>query len=681
MVASYFGGNIDISTLRRRFSVSLKGSTLKSLIDCANAMGLVARPIRAEMSALRRVKLPCILHWDMNHFVVLVHATRTRLVIHDPAFGRRNLPSAEVSSHFTGVAIEFTATAAIEQVDKREAISIRSLLGKVSGVKRALSQLIVLGLSLELCVILTPLYLQWAVDYGVSAGNLELLTVLGLGFSTLLLFQVGISSLRGWVIATLGVSLNIQWMLRSFAHLVKLPIEFFEKRSLGGVVSSFSSITTIQKGLTGAFVEALIDGLLAIVTFVMMIVVGGALALVPFIGALLYLCSRVVAHGPLRNASQENIVQYVRQHTSFLETVRGIRTLRLFGKENERASIWNNLVIDQFNADLVRQRLEAIARSASSFFFGAARIATVWIAALWLMESRFSFGALFAFIAYSEQFSLRIGGLFDRIIEFKLLRPHAERLADILLSAPEPIDESNREIDTLRMRLEVRGLWFRYATAEPYVLRDVNFNVEEGEFLAITGPSGCGKSTLAKIMAGLFKPSTGEVLMDNTPVRNIGQKSFSSILGAVMQDDALFMGTIAENISFFDVNPDTAWITSCSIAASIHDEILEMPMGYNTLIGDMGSSLSGGQRQRVLLARALYRRPRWLLLDESSNSLDDVNESKVNLAIARLKVTRIVIAHRRETLEMADRIIYFNKQGEVARIQKPEPAQSGEVSI
>ncbi|MFK7088109.1 peptidase domain-containing ABC transporter [Chromobacterium violaceum] len=671
MVAGYWGHRIDLANMRRRFSVSLKGSTLKSLIAMAQGLGLASRPLKLDLQHLPQLKLPCVLHWDMNHFVVLKQVSARHIVIHDPAVGERKLSLDEASKHFTGVALELTPHASFRKAEEKLQFSLLSLMGRVDGLGGGLIQLLLLGLALQVCALAAPFYLQWVVDEALVAADRDLITVLGIGFLLLVLLQTAIGAVRSWATTALATSLNFQWLGNAFAHLMRLPLPWFEKRHLGDIVSRFGSIQTIQKSLTTQFVEGVIDGLLVIATLIVMLLYSAPLAAVSLIAVALYALLRWSIFRALREATAEQIIHASRQNTHFIESARGAQSVRLFGRQEERRIGWMNALAEQFNADLRIARLSLSFQTANTLLFSAERVVVVWLAALAVMDGRFSVGMLFAFLSYKDQFSQRIAALIDKLFELRMLRLHGERVADILLTEPEP-ELNDVEIDPAHVQpaIELRNVSFRYSDSEPYVLRELSLAIPAGQCLAVTGASGCGKTTLLKLVLGLMEPTEGEVLIGGVPLRQLGLSNYRQLLGTVMQDDLLFSGSIADNICFFDPQPDQDRIRRCAQLAAIYDEIMSMPMNYNTLVGDIGSGLSGGQKQRVLLARALYKQPRLLVLDEATSHLDVWNEQLVNAAVRDIDMTRILVAHRPETIAMAERVVVL----EQGRIVQDSPA-------
>ncbi|AOS02069.1 peptidase domain-containing ABC transporter [Xanthomonas oryzae pv. oryzae] len=676
MVASAHGMQLDLPELRRRFHLSLKGIRLNQLIEIAQTLGFSTRPLRLEMEQLDQLSLPCILHWDLNHFVVLAKVGKSKATILDPAIGERRLSLGEVSQHFTGVALELTPTAEFKQHKAAPSISARQLTGPIRGLWSALSQIALLSLALQVFVILAPFYTQWVVDQVLVSADRDLLVVLGLGFGLALLLQVGIGLLRGWSVVSLSSRLGLQWMGNVFAHLLKLPLDFFEKRHLGDVTSRMSSVQTIQHTLTTSFVEAMIDGVMAMVTLVLMLVYSWKLALVTLLAVALYLGIRAIAYRPMRDRTEQQLVAAAKQQTHLLESLRGMQSLKVAGEESVRRSTYENLLNDTVNQDVKLARMSLGFNTASQLVFGLERIAVIWIGARLALDNVFSVGMLVAYLAYKDQFAMRVSGLIDKWIEFRMLRLHGERLADIVLTPPEKQHAQPHALPPAEPSIEVEGLSFRYADGEPWVVKDCSFTIAPGESVAIIGGSGCGKTTLVKLLLGLLTPSEGTIRIGGHDLHKLGPRNVRAMIGVVMQDDQLFAGSIADNIGFFDTDFDLERIKAAAQLAAVHEDIAAMPMGYHSLIGDMGSSLSGGQKQRIILARALYRQPKLLFLDEATSHLDVTRERLVNEAVKHLQLTKVIVAHRPETIASADRILVM-EHGRI--VQEVKLQQSPEI--
>jgi ATP-binding cassette, subfamily B, bacterial CvaB/MchF/RaxB len=651
MVSAHHGQRHDLRALRQRFSVSLKGSTMVDLIRIALSMKLQARGVHAEMNELAQLTTPCMLHWDLNHFVVLESVQGDTVIIHDPARGMRRLSRLEVSRHFTGVAMEFMPMADFTPQDTTQRVTLRQLLGRVTGLKRSLAQIFMLALGLEIFVLLSPFLMQWVVDDVLVSHDRDLLTTLGAGFGLLVLMQVGTAAIRSWAVMHLSCTLGLQWMGNVFSHLMRLPVAWFERRHTGDVMSRFGALQHIQQTFTTHFVEVILDGLLVVLTLAMMAVYSLTLTAITVASVAAYGLVQWLFFKSVRDATEESIVHEARRSSYFLESLRGIQSIKLFNRQIDRQARFMNVVVDTVNAQIATRKLELLLSLTRKLVLGLEHVLIVWVGALLVMERTFSVGMLFAFLAYQQQFSARVSELIEKFVELRMLGLQGERLADIVLSKPEP-DESTR-IHTPQPsspRIELNNIGFAYAEGEMPVLSKLNLCIEPGESIAIAGPSGCGKTTLLKLMLGIHSPQSGTMTVGDVPLAKLGLKAWRDMIGTVMQHDQLFAGSIADNIAFFDDQADLQWVKHCARIAAIHDDIEKMPMDYNTLIGDMGTAISGGQKQRILLARALYKRPQVLFLDEATSALDVEREREVNHAIRQLDITRVIVAHRPDTI-------------------------------
>lgn len=551
---------------------------------------------------------------------------------------------------------------------------MHDLIGRVVGLKRALGQIFVLAAALELFSIISPLFLQLTVDKVLAALDRDLLVTLGIGFMLLIGLQSFLGALRSWTTLYFGTSLKLQWYANLFSHLVRLPVSFFEKRYFGDILSRFDGAEAIQRTLTNNFIETVLDGLISIFVLAVMFFYSRKLALIVIVSVLLYVALRNLAYLPLRRSMEEQIMRMARQQTHLIETLRGIRTIKVLGREDSRKTRWMNLLADTTNAQVQTERLTLLFKAANGLIFGLQSVAVVWFGAALVLGGQFSVGMLFAFVAYQEQFKARITTLVDRLYDFRMLSLQVQRLADVVQEKPEStfVESTGAEIEDAS--IDVSNLYFRYSDTEPWLLEDVTFRIAPGECVAIVGPSGAGKSTLLKLMAGLLKPQSGDVIVNGHSVCQSRAAVLGNV-GFVLQDDSLFAGTIADNIAFASDVADMARVEECARLACVDAEINEMPMGYNTLIGDMGSALSGGQQQRLLLARALYQRPSILILDEATSHLDVPTEQRIAAMLVDLRMTRVFAAHRPDTIRIADRVISLSRTGKIT--EAPSALRAG----
>jgi ATP-binding cassette subfamily B protein RaxB len=649
MVASYHGHRTDLSAMRLRLSPSLKGVTLKHVAQIAETMGMTARGVQVPLESLNKLRLPAILHWDMNHFVVLTRVDGRRITVHDPARGKRVLTLDEASRHFTGVAMEFTTSAGFQHKDEREKIRSWQLLGVASGLKGTIAQILILSFALEVFALAMPLFLQFTVDRVLVGRDRDLLTVLGIAFCTLVLIQVAVSAVRAWVGVYLSTNINLKLLTTLFDHMLRLPLAWFEKRNIGDIVSKFRSVDAIQRTLSTTFVETAVDGIMVMLTLVVMAYYSVMLTTVVVAAALLYGALRWMFYYPQRYATDEQLAHEARSGTHFIETLRGMMAIKLNLREAERRSAYQNLVVDQTNAGVRVQNVGILQRSSNALIFGLEGVIVIWLAALLVMEGKFTVGMLYAFIGFKLLFLTRVINLIDKWNDFRMLDLHAERIADIALAETEgakpqlPGDTASGPLT-----IEAKDLGFAYGP-EGFVFRNVNMSIAPGESLAIVGPSGCGKTTLVKVLLGLLTPTEGEVRVNGRNLADWDAAQYRSRVSAVMQDDQLFVGTIEDNISFFDTEHDPARVRESAKAAMIDEEIMAMPMQYNTIVGSLGMALSGGQKQRVLLARALYRNPKVLFLDEAFDQVDLALERRISSSLRDKSLSIVLVSHRTET--------------------------------
>lgn len=657
-VARVHGRRESLSELRRRFPVSLGGTSLADIIACADAMGFSTRAVRCELEELVKLQTPAILHWSMDHYVVLLKVSRGRATISDPARGERQLPLAEVSRHFTGVALELTPAPNFDRTTKAEGVRLSDLWGRLSGFKPLLLQLFALTFFLQGIGLLTPLINQVVIDDVIGRGDIELLTAVVAGFGLLVVIQASIEAIRGHIMLHAGQRMAVQLSGNLLRHLLRLPTDFFERRHVGDVLSRFGSLAPPQAFLTGGLVGVVLDAVLVLPVAIVMILYSPALAGLAALTLVITFGVRLAAFPTQRRYAAESLNLAARSDTVFLETVRGIRAIKVAGREGERHSLWQNTVTDQQNVAFEQGRFNLRINTFLSLWQGFAGLAMLALGALQVIQGNLTLGMFFAFQSYAMQFSSRISGLIGAFFTFRMLGLHLERLADIVHADPEPgLDGASVLSKPMNGDLEVRNLRFRYGQFDPWVIDKATFEIKAGDSVAIIGPSGGGKSTLLKILIGLYTPTEGQVLFDGHPIHSLGLRAVRERLGVVMQDDQLLSGSISDNIAFFDPTVDQEKVERVCKLAHVHDDIMRTPMGYNSLIGDMGSILSGGQKQRLLLARALYKEPAILFMDEGTANLDPELERHVLQSLADLKITRIMVAHREAAVLGANRIL------------------------
>ncbi|MGH8222277.1 MAG: peptidase domain-containing ABC transporter [Woeseiaceae bacterium] len=663
MVAGYHGQASSLPELRARRPVSQKGAALPDLMAAARSLALECRALRVDLDELRDLSLPAILHWQLRHFVVLERVTARGVHIVDPASGRRFVPRGRCSADFSGVVLELSPAKDFARRSLPPRLAFADLLRGSGSMWSPLLLVLALSIAIQAFALLAPFYVQLAIDRVVPARDAELLLLLATGFGAIALINALAGGFRSWVVFYFGVRLNFRWTSGVFAWLLRLPLAWFEKRSIGDIQSRLASVAPLRELIASRAVEALVDGLMAATTGIVILFYGRRLALPVFAAVVLYAALRLTLFPTIRRRSRELIVASANAESCLLESLRGIAVLRNFGVEDRRSGQYRNRLADAFNASAGLRRASILQSVVETTILAMQNIVVVYAGISRVIDAKLTVGMLIAFLAYANHFTSRAISLLHSLLEFRLARVHLDRIADIVCEAPEcpattcmphaAIGDGQCAPATI----EVRGLGFRYAANEPWILRDVAFSVDAGESVAICAPSGSGKTTLLKVMTGMLAPDSGEVRYDRVPLRAENAAALRRRFGIVMQNDRLLAGTIAQNIAMFDDAPNMRRIVDCARQVGLHELVDRMPMNYLTLVGDMGDVFSGGQKQLVLLARALYRRPRILFLDEATSNLDLQAERRVASLLRRLAITRVVAAHRPETLAMCDRVI------------------------
>ncbi|HEM8020592.1 peptidase domain-containing ABC transporter [Enterobacter ludwigii] len=665
MICNHYGKNSNLISLRQQFNLSARGTTLAGMKEIAEQLGLASRCLSLELHELNSLKIPCILHWDFNHFVVLVGVKQNRVILHDPARGRRTINLEEMSQYFTGIALEVWPGSTFTEEQESHHFSLKALAAKVHGLKGTLAKIFFYSLIIESINLLIPIGTQLALDHAIPAADVGLLTLICIGLLLFTFLRLALSALRSWSSLLMTTLINVQWQSGLFSHLLRLPLSYFERRKLGDIQSRFGSLNTLRETFTSSIVGALIDGTMLIGVVIMMALYGGWLTGVVMCFTALYVLIRLMTYSTYRELSEEILVRDARTRSYFMETLYGIATIKMQGLSERRSIHWLNLEIDTINTEIKITKMDLLFGGVNSLITACEQIAMLWLGSRLIIDNDITIGMFIAFGVFREQFADRIWSLTNFLTKLRMMHLHNERVADIALNTQEKKKPDREILNTMKpVALEINALSYRYDDHSAAVFRGLSFQVLAGESVAITGPSGAGKTTLMRVLCGLFEPQTGSVMIDGNDIQQLGLNNYRKIIGCVMQDDKLFSGSIRENICGFDENADYEWMEECARASFIHGAIVKMPMGYDTLVGELGEGLSGGQKQRIFIARALYRKPGILFMDEATSALDEESETYVNQAIKKLNITRIIIAHRQSTIASVERVIRLMPQTE-----------------
>ncbi|HCI4599601.1 TPA: peptidase domain-containing ABC transporter [Klebsiella quasipneumoniae subsp. quasipneumoniae] len=685
MVASWHGLQTDLPTLRERFSISSQGMTLQRLIECAAGIRLSSRAVRLELEDLKSLSLPCILHWNMNHFVVLHKVRGNRLVVHDPDKGKVKISLRDAGKHFTGVALEVMPASDFAVRDERKKIHLRQLTGKTPGLLAAMFRIIVFALGLEILTLGSPLLNQLVIDEVLVAADRSLLSIIIIALLLLSLTQMLLSLAHQWASISLSVNFNMQWTARVFHHLLRLPLAWFDTRSKGSINARFEAVDTIQQGLTTQVLEGVLDVMISVTSLCMMLLYSSEMTLIAVTVAIIYGVLRTLWYPSLRQSAEDVWDAGARESGYFLETLNGILSLRINGVTAYREAAWLNLNVTRRNTQLRQSRLLMCYDIMHTLTGSVVAAVILWKGAGEVLNGTFTVGMLVAYLSYQMRFSSSISSLTDKFFTWRMLDIYNERLADIVLTPTEnhrqyPVQDDNNPLvirpafrgavtEDICSPLCLEHIIFSHKGGNKPILRGVSMTLHPGEVVAITGKSGSGKSTLVKLILGIHIPDEGTIRTFGIPQTHPDYFQVRRKIGTVLQDDHLFRGSIADNIIFFSEDRNQERMIQCAQLALIDTDIMAMPMGYQTLIGETGGGLSGGQKQRILLARALYKKPGFLLLDEATSHLDVECEIKISQTLRQLGLPVLLIAHRPETIASADRVLYL-ADGHFTELQK-----------
>jgi ATP-binding cassette, subfamily B, bacterial CvaB/MchF/RaxB len=661
MVAHVYNAEIDLYSLRHRFAGSGQMLSLQSITVMAAELGLQARGIRCEPDGLKQLKYPAILHWQMDHFVVLVAVRGRGCVIHDPNLGRLTCSWQEISDKFTGVALELWPDAGgMASQPESARLGLKQLWGLLQRGRGQLYLLGLLTLALQVLVLLGPWHVQWTVDDALLSGDKTLIGVLCMGFGLLLLLRVAAHLLRGLVSLQLGFTLSFYLGGYLLQHLLWLPNGWFESRHVGDVVSRFASLQPVRDLFTQGMAVMLVDAVMVLLSGLVLFVYHPAIALVVVATHSILLLLQMLAVGRLRQQTLGVVVAQAQEQSHLIESVRSIFNVKAYQQEGTRLSQWQNLHAKSLKQALGLQQTQLGLGAGAVFAGGAELIVVIYLSAHAVLAGSLTVGMMFAFLSYRNHFTERLRSLVDQWLNLRSMTTHLDRLADIWFAEPElqPADSSvvAASRDSRKVRpLVLDAVDFRHNERGPWLLQQANLQIDPGQWVAIVGDSGTGKTTLLKVLMGFVKPSAGQVLMGQSPLCGPAVAALRRSSACVMQGDQFFSGTIMENITLFEA-PDFARVLACLEAVGMREVVEQMPLKHLSPIGDLSSGFSTGQMQRLMLARALYRQPDYLFLDECTANLDQDSVRHIQALVGNLTCSRIVVTHDWGFAAAADRV-------------------------
>ena len=655
MLASYHGKLLDIVTLRNEFRMAATGASVRHLLDTAAGMGLQGRPLKLELSELTELALPVVLHWDLDHFVVLKQVRRKRYTIHDPAVGVRHYLEAELSLHFTGIAVEFAPSPEFTPEHGKPDYKLRQLVPFSRSHFRSSVKIFVLSLLIQVLALLSPLYLQLVIDQAIGKGDMAFVPLLALLFSLVILSRAAVGYLRGLLSIQFSNLLGFQMLGNTFDHLMRLPLSFFEKREMGDIVSRFSALENIKQLFTQEMITIVVDGLFSSLTLFLLFLYSPFLAIVAFLFMAIFVILRLLCIPFEKQRRQEALIAGARQQSRFMENIRSVITTKNYALEQQRANDWKGTLAAHLNSGYQLSHLQLTMGTVQAVLFGIDNLVTVSLGALAVGAGELTLGQLMSFIFLKQHFTSAVTAMLPKLTELGLVRLELDRIADITL---HPQEFAGQEQSLLQRpvagAIAVKDLCFRYASHDPLLLDRVRFSIPAGASVAIVGRSGCGKSTLVKLLLGLERAESGEIQIDGVPLAEFGLRNFRSQVAVIMHNEGLLAGDLAYNIRLQHNAEDMNRLRMACELAGVWELIQRLPLGFNTQIGEMGSFLSAGQVQRLLLARAFYRQPNILILDEALSHLGQTAAEEMFKAICRLGITVLLVTHNPVLANLAD---------------------------
>lgn len=632
------------------------------LLLAARKLGLKAKVARTSVARLEQTPLPVIAEDRDGKFFILARLDQGKALIHDPKFQRPELISLDVlETRWNGSLILVRSQAA--SPDGRSRFDFTWFIPAIVKYRKLLGEVLLVSFVLQLFALVTPLFFQVVMDKVLVHHGLTTLDVIAIGLTGIMLFESLLSSLRSYVFAHTASRIDVELGSRLFRHLITLPLSYFQARRVGDSVARVRELESIRSFLTGNAITLVLDILFSVVFLGVMFYYSGWLTLIVALSLPLYVLVSVLITPVLRRRLNESFARSAENQAFLVETVNGIDTLKSMAVEPQVARKWDNQLAAYVSAGFKTQTLSTIANESVSLIGKLVTVATLWAGARLVIDGQLSVGQLIAFNMLAGRVAQPIMRLAQLWTNFQQTGVSVQRLGDILNSQTELTQTTRSALPPLKGRIEFDQVHFRYRPDGSEVLRGISLSIQPGEVIGVVGRSGSGKSTLTRLLQRLYVPERGRVLVDGMDLALADVSSLRRQIGVVLQDNMLFNRSIRENIALTDAGAPPDVVMQAAKLAGAHDFILELPEGYDTVVGEHGASLSGGQRQRIAIARALMGNPRILIFDEATSALDYESERVVqqNMQAICKGRTVIIIAHRLSAVRDADRIVVVDR--------------------
>lgn len=662
MILGYYGHHVSIEELREATAVGRDGLSALRLVQAARAYGLRIRALSLPEPDLCDVRLPAIVHWAFNHFLIVERWSKRFVDVVDPALGRRRMTVKEFDAGFTGVVIMLEpGEQFLQQRSLAPGILCSFIMPYIKQIPTVLLQILGATLLLEAFGLVVPVLTAVLVNQIIPQHLTSILPIVGIGLIILLLAQLVILQLRTSLLVYLQARMDTHLMPTFVDHLLLLPTRFFEQHSNGDLLARVSSNTAIRDLVGTQLVASLLDGSLVVTYLLLLFSQSWKFGLVVVAVGSLQVLVMILSAGTLRQYARNQLKARGKTQGYLSELLTGFATVKAAGVEQSVFDQWANLFSDQVNQSVHQNYLSSSIDTVMFSLYSVSSLGLLWLGAIQVIQGSLQLGTMLALIALSTAILLPLESLVSRGRQFQTIRAHLERLSDVLEARPEQQMQEVHSPPQLTGCIQLHQVSFQYDPQGEKVLQDITVQIEAGQKVALVGRTGSGKTTLGKLLLGLCQPTEGEICYDDIPLNSLNYQQVRAQCGVVLQDVHIFTGSIRQSITFYNSDFSMERIIEVAKIAELHDDIMQMPMGYETLVSEKGATLSGGQRQRLALARALIHSPAILLLDEATSSLDVITEEAVEHHLNALKCTQIIIAHRLSTIRNADKILVLDQ--------------------
>ncbi|MDP4026557.1 peptidase domain-containing ABC transporter [Methylobacterium sp. NEAU 140] len=676
MVANYHRHAIDLSYLRALFPLSRAGMSLADIVAVADALDLDAGGYAlGNVGELDGVALPAILHWNGNHFVVLEAIKRGRYRVHDPEFGLRIYDRADMERMFSGVVLEFAPRVDFQRLRAERKLGFVEIFHTTRGLAGTVWQIALVSIAIALLSLAMPVLLQLSLDVVIPQVDLDLLHVLALGLLLMMLFEAVGRWLRDTITLRASTLLQLQFTRNVVGHAFRLPLSYFELRHPGDFVARTDSIDHIKGFLVGGLVTALADTATSVLLVGLMLYYSPLMAAVTLLTLVAVLALRVLTFPRLNRATAGSLEARSEERARLLDGLRRVDSLKAHNGAELFALRWFESFSRFANLDFRARKAGIDAELFMHAVIAASTVATLYLGITGVIGNALTIGTLYAFFALRGDFFERVNALTTNLLHLSAMRVHFQRLDDVVGHAEEPGLHDARIHRPIRKSVQLADVTIRFGQGEAPILTDANLAVDVAgaESVAIVGASGSGKSSLLKILASLHEPAAGALAIDGMPLDRFGKREFRANLGVVFADDGLFAGTVADNLALFDPGVSRAEMEAALARVGLVEEIERLPQGYATQVSEESGLLSTGQRRRLLIARALCRRPRLLLLDEVTANLDPVTEAALVDSLQGVKAAKVFVTHSERLLDRVDRVLRI-ADGRLTEERRAPPA-------